>query len=433
LKTNVAVVGLGKIGLPLAVAIAASDKIGRVFGIDVDETVVSGVNAGIAHIYGEPHLQDLLDSAHKLNKLSATTSFKEGLAEADIVLVAVPLYTNIEKAPDFSIIDSAVSSISTNLREGTLIIFETTLPIGTTANRFAPTLEKLSGLSLASGSLLVAFSPERVSTGSFFADIKAYPKIVGGVNNSSTEAAMKFYRSWIDFDALTHDGKANGVWRVSNADAAEFVKLAETTYRDVNIALANVFQLHANQIGVSFEQIRLAANSQPYSHIHMPGISVGGHCIPVYPNLYLNTHDSAEIVRVARATNDSMPNRAVDILKREIGDLAGLNVLVLGIAYRPGVKEDAFSGAHALKTILQASGVNVFASDPLYSDDELHRLGFRPVSDADSIDAVVLHTAHEQFENLSLRAFPNAKYFVDGRGVLDSANFPGVFFESLVN
>ena len=433
MKTNVAVVGLGKIGLPLAVAIASSDNVGRVFGIDVDEAVVASVNSGIAHIYGEPHLQDMLARVHSLKKLSATSSFKEGLAEADVILVAVPLYTTIEKIPDFSVIDRAVNSISLNLRDKSLVVFETTLPIGTTANRFTPSLEKVSGLSLASGSLFVAFSPERVSTGSFFADIKAYPKIVGGVNNSSAEEAVNFYKSWIDFDPLTHDGKENGVWRVSSSDEAEFVKLAETTYRDVNIALANVFQEHAKQIGVSFEQIRSAANSQPYSHIHRAGISVGGHCIPVYPNLYLSTHDSAELVRVARATNDSMPNRAVEILQREIGDLAGLNVLVLGVSYRPGVKEDAFSGAHALKTILKSSGVNVFVLDPLYSDDELRRLGFELSSDAESIDAVILHTAHEHFQHLSVSDFPNAKAFIDGRGSLNASNFPDVFFESLVN
>src|SRR5262249_32287279 len=156
--------------------------------------------------------------------------------------------------------------------------YETTLPVGTTRNRWAPMLEEGSGLTAGKDFFLV-FSPERVLTGRVFADLRRYPKLVGGIDAESARHGVEFYQAVLDFDDRSDLNRANGVWDLGSAEASELAKLAETTYRDVNIGLANQFARFADTVGVDVTKVIEACNTQPYSHIHSPGIAVGGHCI----------------------------------------------------------------------------------------------------------------------------------------------------------
>ena len=176
--------------------------------------------------------------------------------------------------------------------------------------------------------------------------------------------------------------RPNGVWDLGSAEAAEFTKLAETTYRDVNIALANEFARFAEATGINVYEVIEAANSQPYSHLHRPGISVGGHCIPVYPRLYLAGDPDARLPAAAREVNEAVPARAVHLLAELTGGLSGLRVAVLGAAYRGGVKETAFSGVFAIVRELALLGAVPLVHDPLYSDSELRELGLSPTTSA---------------------------------------------------
>ena len=173
--------------------------------------------------------------------------------------------------------DAAVESIVPGVHAGSLVIFETTLPVGDTRDRYAPRLAEASGLALEE-TLFVAFSPERLYSGAALRNLATYPKLVGGLGAASTARAAAFYESVLDAEVVA----------MSSAEAAEFAKLADTTYRDVNIALANEFARYADRIGVDITEVIAAANSQPYSHIHQPGLGVGGHCIPVYPHFLLD-------------------------------------------------------------------------------------------------------------------------------------------------
>src|SRR5690606_37622311 len=188
--------------------------------------------------------------------------------------------------PDFGWMDAATRSLGEHLSRGTLVAYETTLPVGTTRTRWKPLLEQVSGLTEGEDFHLV-FSPERVLTGRVFEDLRKYPKLVGGLSAEGARRAIEFYAAVLDFDERDDLPRPNGVWDLGSAEASELAKLAETTYRDVNIGLANQFARYSEQIGVDVYQVIDASNSQPYSHIHRPGIAVGGHCIPVYPRLYL--------------------------------------------------------------------------------------------------------------------------------------------------
>jgi nucleotide sugar dehydrogenase len=235
---KICVVALGKIGLPLAVQFAAKGH--TVIGADISESTVRSVNDGVAPFPGEADLDVKLKQAVDAGLLTATTDTAAAVAESEAVVVVVPLFVDGDGVPDFGWMESATSDIARGLRPGTLVSYETTLPVGTTRNRWAPLLEEGSGL-VAGRDFHLVFSPERVLTGRIFADLRKYPKLVGGINADSAERGIAFYQAVLDFDERTDLARANGVWDLGSAEAAELAKLAETTYRDVNIGLANQF------------------------------------------------------------------------------------------------------------------------------------------------------------------------------------------------
>jgi len=413
---NICVVALGKIGLPLAVQFASRGH--RVVGADVDQRVVDLVNRGEEPFPGEAHLAERLREAVDGGLLTATTDTTAAVASAQAVVIVVPLFVATDGTPSWEWMDAATASVGRGMKEGTLVSYETTLPVGTTRNRFAPVLEELSGLRAGKDFHLV-FSPERVLTGRVFADLRKYPKLVGGINQASADAAIDFYGAVLEFDDRPDLPQANGVWDLGSSEASEFAKLAETTYRDVNIGLANQFARYADQVDVDVLKVIDASNSQPYSHIHRPGIAVGGHCIPVYPRLYLWNDPSATVVSAARDANAGMPDYSLDLLAAAAGDLTGLSVLVLGAAYRGAVKETAFSGVFPLVEGLRTRGALPFVSDPLYSAEELEALGL-PAHRGEPVAAAVIQADHPEYASLTPADLPGVTVLVDGRRVTDA-------------
>jgi UDP-N-acetyl-D-mannosaminuronate dehydrogenase len=292
-----------------------------------------------------------------------------------------------------------------------------------------------------------------VLSGRVARDLATYPKVVGGIDAQSTQAAAAFYGSVL----------AAPVMRMGSAADAEFVKLIETTYRDVNIALANEFARFADARGLDVTAAIAAANTQPYSHLHQPGVGVGGHCIPVYPYFLLGasqetsqshngtlnstyavpgteatgtvgreaagvvgreaagmvgTQDELTLPRRARAINDGMAEYAVERLEAAIGPLADRSVLILGVAYRGDVKETAFSSARLVQQALVARGAAVYADDPLFAAEELVALGyvpFAPEAHAHAIEAILVQAAHAAYETLDFGQFPACRVVLDGR------------------
>ena len=419
---QICVVALGKIGLPLAVQFASKGH--RVVGADVNATTVEQVNAGIEPFPGEFDLGVRMRTAVEAGLLTATTDTAAAVAEADVVVVVVPLFVDAEGIPDFGWMDAATQDIAKGLKPGTLVSFETTLPVGTTRDRWAPMLEAGSGLKAGADFSLV-FSPERVLTGRVFADLRRYPKLVGGIDDASAARAVDFYEKVLDFDERDDLPRPNGVWDLGSSEASEFAKLAETTYRDVNIGLANQFARFADKQDIDVLKVIEACNSQPYSHIHLPGIAVGGHCIPIYPRIYLWNDPEATVVRAAREANAAMPDYAVDLLAAAGGDLTGVNVLVLGAAYRGGVKETAFSGVFPTVEALRARGAVPFVSDPLYGAAELEALGL-PAHRDETVTAIVIQADHGEYRELTATDFPGVTILVDGRRITDPDRWQGV-------
>ena len=432
---KVVVVALGKMGLPLATYIARAGH--EVVGCDIDALAVETVNSGRAPFPGEAGLDSALAEAVADGRLLATTDTVAAVAAGpDLVVAVPPLHVDADARPDWRAVDAVCAAIGAGLRAGTMVSFETTFPVGTTRERVAPALEAASGLR-EGVDFHVVFSPERVSSGVVFRDLDTYPKLVGGLDAAGEARGVELYGAFIGGE----------VWPMGSSEAAELTKLAETTYRDLNIAYANELGRYADRLGLDVGRVIDAANSQPYSHVHRPGVAVGGHCIPIYPHFLLAGDPAAQLPRVAREVNSAMPAYAVDLLTRGLASLAaegsaggagspggagsaggagsldGEAILILGVAYRGGVKEHAFSGAAALRDELLLRGAVPLASDPLYSPDELVAAGYEPWAAGEPVAGAIVQTDHPEYRTLGPSDVGGARVVVDGRGVLDLAPF----------
>jgi nucleotide sugar dehydrogenase len=411
---RIAVVGLGHIGLPLAVQYAGRGH--TVIGADINPRIVEAIGRGESPHDDEVALLERVPKLVASGNLRATTTTSDAVREAEAVVVIVPVVVDAQREIDFGPIDAATRDIASGLQPGTLVVYETTLPVGTTRDRFGPMLAAGSGLVL-DREFFLAFSPERVLVGRVFLDLQRYPKIVGGTSEESTRRATELYRSVLD------DGTE--VWAVASAEAAEMTKLAETTYRDVNIAYANELARFAHERGIDVMEVIGAANSQPYSHIHQPGVGVGGHCIPVYPHFLFNGDPSLRIPPLAREINEAMGAFTVDEIEERVGSLEDQPVLVLGIAYRADVREDAFSSAFRLRDELVAAGAHVYAHDPYFTDEHLRERGFEPydLDDPRPVKVAIVQAPHAIYRSLAPAALPGLELFVDGRNALERAPF----------
>ena len=405
MEMHIAVIGLGKIGQPLAALFASRGY--HVTGVDINQTVVESLNAGRTTIVNEPGLAGMIAEAVAHGNLKSTIDTSSAVASADVVLIVVPMLITEQRRPEYRVIDAAFNAVGATLRPGTLVLLETTVPVGDTRQRFARLLEE-SGLRCGRDFSL-AFSPERVQSGHIFLDLATYPKVVGGVDEESGDRAEQFYREALRAPVI----------RLSSTEAAEFCKLAESVYRDVNIGLVNELALAAEQSGVDITEVISAANSEPQSHLHAPGIGVGGHCMPVYPYFFLADGLPHEIVVAGRVANEQMPAHAVQLLEDCIGDLEGRTILILGLAYRPGVKEAMLSPASELSAILRQRGVRALVHDPLFSSEEIRALGLEPSHlYADDADAVILQTFHPEYRDLDLGRLCRCQVVLDGRNAL---------------
>jgi len=407
---RIAVVGLGHIGLPLAVQYASRGH--DVVGCDTDRRIVDAVNAGESPHDDEAAVSERVPELVANGRLRATADDAEGVRGAEVVVMIVPVVVDEHRRIDYRSIDAATRDVARGLERGTLVVYETTLPVGTTRGRFGPMLAAGSGLAL-DRNFFLAFSPERVLVGRVLVDLRRYPKIIGGTSDAAGERAVRFYRSALE--------EGTELRLVTNAEAAEMTKLAETTYRDVNIALANEYARYAARHGIDVGEVIDAANSQPYSHIHQPGVGVGGHCIPVYPHFLFNDDPELRIPPLAREINDGMARHAIDLIQARVGSLAAQPVLVLGIGYRGDVREDAFSSAFRLRDELVAAGARVLGHDPFFDAEHLRSVGFEPyaLDRPEPVQVAIVQAAHSAYRQLDFGAIPGLRLLLDGRNALD--------------
>jgi nucleotide sugar dehydrogenase len=406
---NVVVVGAGKMGLPLACQFAHNGACVTV--CDVRLSVVDAINRGECPI-DEPGIPELLSEAVGMRRLKASTDTSAAASQAEAIIVIVPVLLTRENDADLSVIESVSRQIASGLRAGAMVSYETTLPVGTTRRLAAI----LSSNGLAAGrDFDLVFSPERVKSQLVLDHLTRNAKVVGGFTPQAAERAAAFYGRYLGAPVIN----------VGSLEAAEMVKLAGMVYRDVNIAVANEIARYAEATGVDLHAILPAINTDGEAALLYPGIGVGGHCAPVYPYFVIRDAErrmvDTPLTRLARSTNDGQAAWCIERLERTWMPVKDRDVLILGLGFRPQVKEHTCSSSFLIGAELRKRGARPLLHDPLYSDDEIRGHGFAPFHlDAPELPAaMILSTAHDVYAKLDFHdlARRGVRVAVDGRAL----------------
>ena len=391
-KYDVAVIGLGYVGLPLAIQATSSNL--KVYGYDIDENKISNYNLGKSTI------EDISDKELEasLEKGLFLSSDPKYLSESETIVISVPTPLT-DYQPDLSYVKAAAETIAKNIIKNQIIILESTTYPGTTVEVLIPVIEEISNLK-AGVDFFVGYSPERIDPGNDTWNFKNTPKVISGINDESLSKIENFYEQIID-----------SVVRVSGTKEAEMVKLLENTYRHVNIALINELAILCNMLEIDIWEVVNAAKTKPFGfESFRPGPGVGGHCIPVDPNyLSFKTRQIGKPVRfveLAQEINNSMPSYVVSRLLEKMNLLEkpfkNSNILILGVAYKKDIGDVRESPAIGIIENLFERGVNVKYYDP-FVDSLLVNTKYVEKEDSfdniNNYDLVLVHTAHTDFEN----------------------------------
>jgi UDP-N-acetyl-D-glucosamine dehydrogenase len=408
MAADVAIVGAGYVGMPLARVFADAGK--KVVLVDVNQEVVEGVNRGESHIgdVDSDVLKTLVDSG----QVSATSDY-DAVTEAAAILIALPTPLSAHREPDLSIVEGAVRQIATRLRKGQLVVLESTTYPGTTRERLQPILE--SGGLKAGEDFYLAFSPERVDPGRTDWTTKNTPKLVGGLTPACTERAAELYRSAVDT-----------VVPLSSPETAEMTKLLENIFRAVNIALVNELAQLCERMEVDVWEVVEAAETKPFGFMSFkPGPGLGGHCIPIDP-FYLTWKARefdfyTEFIDLAGKVNANMPYFCRSLISQALNhgsqkSLRGSRILVLGVSYKADIDDVRESPAEKIVELLEKAGSEVAYHDPHVPEfDGMRSVDYEP----ESYDCVVIVTAHSAIDYDEL--IRRAEIIVDLRNATGSS------------
>jgi UDP-N-acetyl-D-glucosamine dehydrogenase len=389
LDNSIVVVGLGYVGLPIAVSAAKSGF--KVRGIELNQDKVFNINNGKSPIEDikDDEILDLLER----DKLYANSDFSE-IRSADVVLICVPTPLTRVNMPDLSYLKSAIESISANLSKGTLIILESTVAPGTTREFLVPLIQKNSRIDISE--LDIAFSPERIDPLNPTWKLKNTPKVVAGLNLKSRKRAIDFYSKFVD-----------NLIECENLEVAETAKLLENSFRLINISFINELSIFCQNLGIEINDVINAASTKPYGFMPFyPSIGIGGHCIPVDPLYLANKAQEigapAKMINLADQINKEMPGYFVGRAEEKLGGLKNKKVLVVGVSYKPNVSDVRESPVEALVNGLKQKGAQVSWHDDLVKDWN----GEKSVALGNYFDLAIIATPHTYLDLTKLGDVP---------------------------
>lgn len=406
---KISVIGFGKIGQAVAANILQNGL--QIMAIDTNTELENAFIRG-SFSSKEPGVTEVLTSTFESGTLRISARYSD-IEGSDAVIVAIPLLVDIEK----NILDKpflqCFRDLAPYLQNKVLVVIETSIPVGYGRNKVVPVIEsegKEHGIDF-----LLAHSPERIKSGSMLKQLLVTPKIIGGVTNEATKRTMEIYQMFFDKELL-HP--------VESIEAAELIKLAGMVYRDVNIALSNQLAQFSNKAGINFNELIPLINTDGEAHLLNPGIGVGGHCTPVYPYFLINNFKEFGLdfclASESRLINDNMADYAVSLVKDKS---LKKKALILGLGFRPGVKEDTFSTTYLLNNSLQEEGFEVLVHDNLFTINEIFEKGLNGTQELYSTGSEVcfLVTMQKDYQTIDFKRLREngCKYFVDGRNLID--------------
>ncbi len=401
---RITVVGLGYVGLPLA--LLADRKGHKVIGLEVDAKKIASLKAGRSYI------DDISDKDIANSKVTFTADAQK-VKTAEVVIICVPTPVHKNKEPDLGPVKGAVSAVAPHLAPKTLVVIESTINPGVCDEVVTPLLESLSGKTVGKD-VYLAHCPERVNPGDPKWNVSNINRVVGANSAAELKLAKEFYESIIDAQ----------IKPMESIKEAEAVKIVENSFRDINIAFVNELAMSFSMLGINVRNVLDGAATKPFAFMaHYPSIGVGGHCIPVDPYYlieYAKTRGfEHRFLALARSINETMPVYTVDRVEEALigkakKTLKGCRVLVLGLAYKPGISDDRESPAHTLVSELKARKAKVTAFDPHI----LEKSDARTLKEAlEGQEVIILATGHPEFLKLTESKLPECKIFFDGRGL----------------
>jgi len=402
---RISIVGFGKIGQAIAAHILKQGI--SILAVDIN-TELQTAFKNARFVTNEPGVGDILTRAYNNQKLAITAEYSS-IEGSDAIIIAIPLLIDEQKKIlDVPFVDT-IKKIAPFTSGKIPVIIETSIPVGFSRNYVVPAFE--SAGKQHGTDFLLAHSPERIKSGTMLEQLTQIPKIIGGVTTEATERSFALYKFFFDESLL---------YKVESAEAAEMIKLAGMVYRDVNIALSNQLAQFADAKGIHFTDLISLINTDREAGLLLPGIGVGGHCTPVYPYFMIENFKEAgldfSLASKSRAINDSMAEHAVSSVKDK---LKKKEALLLGLSFRPNVKEDSMSVTYRLNETLLKHGFHVTVHDVEYSTEEIMEKGFNAVSDIyeSKAEVVFLVTMHKEYFQLDFErlAKNGVRFFIDGR------------------
>ncbi len=418
---KISVIGLGRIGLPTAVAIARSDL--PTIGVDINQEIVEFTNLGKLRVNDEPGLEEALQKVLENKKFLATTKIDESVRDADIIIVCLPTPLDDDlKKTNYQFLLNGCSEIAKIMKKNSLIIIESTVGPGIVENKVIPVLEKESNLT-SGKDFGVASCPERANPSTILTDFNKIPRVVGGINEKCTNFASHLYEFIFKINVV----------RVKNCKTANAIKIVENVFRDVNVAFINEIAIFCDRMGMDVNELIEGCQTK-YNFIpHFPGPGVGGPCLPVNPYQLLDAPESEDIlqvVRIARKINSEMPKYVIKLVEDSLNEISkkyeNITIGILGISYKPNVGDIQLTPIKEVVEKLKQMDFKIKIFDPYFVKKEFMSIKIEESIEnlVDDCDVIILGTDHDEFLKMDFNMLKNlmkpSGIVIDTRGKLSS-------------
>ena len=415
---RVCVVGIGRIGLPTALSFAKSGL--QTIGVDINENLVSTINSGVFPLKDEPGYEEIFNDVIKNKMFSATTKIEDAIPNSDLILLSLPTPMDKNNVPDYSALTDSASKLSNFLSPNSLIIVESTVEPGFIEDEMVPIISKSDQLKIGEN-FFIGVCPENANPGEILHDFTNLPRLVGSINKQTTEIITFIYDFVFAVELVI----------MPDCKTANAVKLTTNVFRDINIAFINELSLMFEKLGIDTLKVLEAAKKKYNFQIHYPGAGVGGPCLPINSYQLLNAARRSGVnlsmIEYGRQINEKMPEHVIkltlDAFKECKKPIQNNDILILGVSYKPDVKDIQLTPAKHIIKKLQDLGANIHIYDPYFSSSQVFGINVEENLDAviSKVDASIIITAHKEFQNISLSVFNKMKspILVDTRGIID--------------
>ncbi len=428
----VCVVGIGRIGLPTALSFAKAGL--QTIGVDINEKLVDSINTGNFPLKDEPGYEEIFNEVRKNGNFSATTNINEAISKSNLILLSLPTPMDKKNIPSYFALESVGKQLSRILQPNSLIVVESTIEPGFIENDLINILEETNRLHIGKN-FTIGVCPENANPGEILHDFTNLPRLVGGIDEQTTKIITMIYDFVFSVELVV----------MPDCKTANAVKLTTNVFRDVNIAFVNELSLMFEKLGIDTLKVLDAAKRKYNFQIHYPGAGVGGPCLPINSYQLLNTarriDSKLSIIKQSREINEKMPehviNLTLDGFKKCKKSIKDSTVLILGISYKPDVKDIQLSPAKIIINKLMALGARIKIYDPYYKDSQMFGINVEQNIEnvLPKVDASIIITAHKEFQEINPKIFTKMKtpILIDSRGVVDtsSANDVGLVFRGL--